>query len=583
MISKDPEIREALRSCKQHFVFAGVYGVITSLLLLSFPLFILNVYGRVLTSRSLATLAVLLAGFVIAIIFKGIFSWLRTALLVRAAVRLDRRLTERVLQCLFERRASGRTDIGSQALRDLDQFRRFVTGTGGVAVMDAPLGALFLGVLLVLNVPLAITAFVAILLITLLTVIDAFVTRENIAKSDKETVNSYAFVEANLPTAEAVVGMGLLKGLLAKWHAVRELALAAQLKASSRGSAFDDAIGVVRYVAQGIFIAVGVVEVVNGTMSAGILIATLFIFNFAMAPFHKLVNAWSSYPPVKQGLERLEKVLQGAPPALEDRMALPRPTGELKVKDLSFVPPAQDKVIIRSLNIGLRAGESLGVVGLIGSGKTTLARLLVGALKPTAGAIRLDGNDMFDWTRHQGGQYVGYVPQSVALLTATVAENIGRFGMFEEKEIVEAAERAGAHDLIQKLPQGYDTMIGEGGFQLSGGQRQLVALARAVVGKPALVVLDEPNSNLDGPGEEALASCIQHLRDNGSTLVLISHRPQIVRHLDKLLLLKEGQLVSFGKSEEVWEKLGRPAIVKRVAAVDDPTSTAPKKALANEA
>ena len=583
MISKDPEIRDALRSCTQHFIFAGVYGLITSLLLLSFPLYMLNVYGRVLTSRSLATLAVLLTGFVIAIIFKGVFNWLRSALMVRAAVRLDRRLTERVLQCLFERRASGRTDIGTQALRDLDQFRRFVTGIGGIAVMDAPLGALFLGVLLVLNVPLAATAFAAILLITLLTVIDAYVTRDSIAKSDKETLSSYAFVEMNLPTAEAVVGMGLMKGVLGKWQAVREPALAAQLKASGRGHAFDDAIGVVRYVAQGIFIAIGVVEVINGTVTAGILIGTLFIFNFAMAPFNKLVQAWSSYPPVKQGLERLEKVLKGSPAALDDRMALPRPTGELKVRDLSFVPPAQDKIIIRSVNFGLRAGESLGVVGLIGSGKTTLARLLVGALKPTAGSVRLDGNDMFDWTRHQGGQYVGYVPQSVALLTATVAENIGRFGMFEEADIVRAAELAGAHDLIQKLPKGYDTMIGDGGFQLSGGQRQLIALARAVVGKPALVVLDEPNSNLDGPGEEALTSCIEHLRSSGSTLVLISHRPQIVRHLDKLLLLKDGQMVSFGKSEEVWEKLGRPAIVKRVVAGGNSEAPKLEKASSHEA
>jgi len=563
MVTKDPEIREALRSCSRHFLLAWVYTLIGSILLLSFPLYMLNVYGRVLQSRSLATLAVLLTGFLIAMAFRSVFDWLRGALMTRAAIRIDRKLADRIVQCLFERRASGRSDIGAQALRDLDQFRRYVTGPGGGAVMDAPLGALFLGVLVVMSLPLAATALVAILVITVLTVVDIYVTRENVAASDQETLNSYAFVDANLTAAEAVVGMGLMKGILAKWRVTREPALDAQIKASDRGLAFDGVIGFIRYAAQGVFIAVGVVEVVNGQVSAGVLIGSLFIFNYAMAPFNKIVNAWSAFPAVKHGLERLEKLLQGTPKPLEDRMALPRPAGELRVVQVSYVPPSQERMILRNLNFGLRAGESLGVVGLIGSGKTTLARLLVGTLKPSAGSIRLDGNEVWDWSRHQGGAFIGYVPQSVGLLAATVAENIGRFGMFDEAEIVRAAELAGVNELIQKLPLGYDTRIGEGGHQLSGGQRQLIALARAVVGEPPFLVLDEPNSNLDGPGEEALAACLNRLRAAGSTIILVSHRPQLVRQLDKLLLLKDGQLVSFGNADEVWKELGRPVMVKR--------------------
>ncbi len=583
MVTRDPEIRAALRSCSTHFVLAWVYTLIGSILLLSFPLFMLNVYGRVLQSQSLATLAVLLTGFLIAIAFRGVFDWLRGALMTRAAIRIDRMLADRVVQCLFERRASGRSDIGAQALRDLDQFRRFVTGTGGGAVMDAPLGALFLGALLVLNLPLAATAFAAILVITVLTVIDVYVTRENVALSDQETLNSYAFVDANLTAAEAVVGMGLMKGILAKWRATREPALDAQIRASDRGFAFDQAIGFTRYAAQGIFIAVGVIEVINGHVGAGVLIGSLFIFNFAMAPFNKIVSAWSTFPSVKQGLERVEKLLQGTPKPHEDRMVLPRPAGELRVVQLSYVPPSQERMILRNVNFGLRPGESLGVVGLIGSGKTTLARLLVGTLKPSAGSIRLDGNEVWDWSRHQGGAFIGYVPQSVGLLAATVAENIGRFGMFDEGQIVRAAELAGVNDLIQKLPLGYDTRVGEGGHQLSGGQRQLIAVARAVVGEPPFLVLDEPNSNLDGPGEEALAACLNRLRSAGSTIVLVSHRPQLVRQLDKLLLLKDGQLVSFGAADEVWKELGRPVVVKRgtpeivETATVSPSLEAPKR------
>ena len=565
----DPEIEAALKSCGRHFAFSALYSFFANLLLFAFPLFMLNVYGRVITSRSLATLVVLLIGFVIAIIFKGIFNWLRSALLVRAAVRLDRRLTARVLQCLFERRASGRTDIGPQALRDLDQFRQFVAGAGGIAAIDAPWGGLFLGALLVLNTPMGVTALVAILLITALTIADMFLTRAEFAKSDKQTLGSYLFVEANLPTAEAVVGMGFMRTLLEKWQSVREPALAAQIHAANRSNAFDDVISVVRYVAQGVLIAVGVVEVIGGAVTPGVLIGALFIFNFAMTPFNKIVHAWSSYNPIKQGLRRLETVLRSAPKPLADRMALPRPAGELTVRQIAYVPSGEDRPILRNISFGLKAGQSLGMIGLVGSGKTTLARHLVGVLKPTAGSVRLDGHDAWDWVRNDGGRFVGYVPQSVGLLTATVAENIGRFGLFGEDQILAAAELAAAHQLIQKLPLGYDTLIGDGGHPLSGGQRQLVALARAVVGLPSLVVLDEPNANLDGPGEEALMRCIGRLKEVGSTVVVISHRPQLVRGLDKLLLLKEGQLVAFGESEEIWRELGRPTpVVARIRAGD---------------
>lgn len=575
MLTRDPEIREALKSCSTHFFLAGIYTVIGNILLLAFPLYMWNVYGRVLQSQSLATLAVLFTGFAIAIAFRGVFDWLRNALLVRAATRIERRLSNRIVECLFERRASGRTDIGSQALRDLDQFRRYVTGTGGHALLDAPLGALFLAVLVILNVPLAATALLAILIITALTVIDVRLTREQVAKSEEQQLNSYGFVDANLPAAEAIVGMGLMKGMLSRWRAMREPVLDYQVHASSRSHAFDELIGVTRYLAQGVFIAVGAIEVINGVLNPGLLIATLFIFNYAMSPFNKLVSAWSSYPPVKQGLTRLETLLKGTPKQEESRMALPRPDGELRVVQLSYVPPTQERMILRNLSFGLRAGESLGIVGLIGSGKTTLARCLVGALKPSGGSVRLDGNELWDWSRHQGGAFIGYVPQSVGLLSATVAENISRFGMFGEEEVVKAAELAGVHDVIQKLPLGYDTRVGEGGHQLSGGQRQLIALARAVVGEPRLLVLDEPNSNLDGPGENALTSCLEHLRQAGTTIVLVSHRPHLVRNLDKLLLLKDGALVSFGVTEDVWAEMGRPVVVKRGAAKIEQVEEAP--------
>lgn len=566
MITRDPEIGAALKSCSAHFVLAGIYTLVGNILILAFPLYMWNVYGRVLQSKSLPTLAVLFIGFLIALVFRAIFMWLRDMLLVRAGERIERRLSGRLVECLFERRASGRSDIGAQALRDLDQFRRYVTGTGGHALLDAPLGPLFFIVLLIINVPLAIVALVTILTITALTIIDIRVTREHVTQSEAQQLNSYGFVDANLPAAEAIVGMGLMPGMLARWRSMRETVLGYQVGASSRALAFDHLIGLTRGLSRGVFIAVGAVEVIAGGLNPGLLIAAFFIFSYTKAPFTKLVDAWSSYPVVKQSLSRLETLLKGLPKREQSRMPLPRPDGELRVVQLSYVPPTQERMLLRNISFGLRAGESLGVVGLIGSGKTTLARCLVGALKPSGGSVRLDGNEMWDWGRQQGGPHVGYVPQGVALLSATVAENIGRFGLFAEDEIVKAAQRAGVHDLIQKLPLGYDTQVGEGGHQLSGGQRQLIALARAVAGEPRLLVLDEPNSNLDGPGESALLSCLQALRESGTTIVLISHRPQLVRSLDKLLLLKDGALVSFGATDDVWAEMGRPVVVKRGAA-----------------
>lgn len=566
---RNPEVRDALRSCRAHFAFATAYGLIANILLLAFPLFLINVFQRVLTSRSFETLLVLFVGFVIAMLFRALFGWLRSALLIRAAIRIDRRLGARLVEALFERRAAGHTDIGSQALRDLDSFRFYTAGTGGNAIIDLPLGSLFLAVLFVMNVPMALTAVAAIVVITLLTIAEVFVTKSDITKSERESLNSYTFLDANLPSSEAIMSMGMAPGVLDKWQRTRERALSAQSETGYRGKAIEEAIAAARYIFLGVFIAVGVVQIIAGTVPVGGMIGAIFIFNFAMAPFVKLVQAWASFLPVKAGLARIERVLNEAP-VLSERMELPRPTGELTAREASFFVAGSNRPILRNINLGLRPGTSLGIVGLIGSGKTTLARLLVGAMKPRTGSIALDGNEAWSWMRTGGGRFIGYVPQSVALLTATVAENIGRFGMFAEEEIIAAAKFAGAHDMIGDLPMGYDTVIGEGGHPISGGQKQLIALARAVIGRPSLVVLDEPNSNLDGPGEDALRGCIEQLRSAGSTVVLVSHRPNLVQGLDKILLLKDGEVVAFGDAPDVLQELGRPVVKRRVREPDGP-------------
>jgi ABC-type protease/lipase transport system fused ATPase/permease subunit len=337
--------------------------------------------------------------------------------------------------------------------------------------------------------------------------------------------------------------------------------------ASNRGLFFSSFMGSARILMQGLLLAAGAIQVIAGEVPAGVVFASLFIFQFAMKPIDQLVSAWEEYLPVKEAMRRLDAALANAPEE-ERSIRLPRPTGKLVVQDLTFVPPGSDKPILKRLSFLVQPGTSLGLVGLNGSGKTTLARVLVGTLKPSAGAVRIDGADLQSWDRDELGEYVGYLPQTISLLQGTVADNIGRFGRFSDEDIIAAAKHAGAHDMILRLPKGYETPIGEGSLLLSGGQRQLIALARAIVGQPALVVLDEPNSNLDGPGEEALVSCLHGLKEIGTTVILITHRPNLVVHLDQAAVLRDGMLVSFGSTADVFQRLGRPTIVKKSGTAD---------------
>jgi ABC-type protease/lipase transport system fused ATPase/permease subunit len=311
---------------------------------------------------------------------------------------------------------------------------------------------------------------------------------------------------------------------------------------------------------------VAVVQIINGLIPAGLAFAAVIIFGFAMRPIDQLIAAREDYYLAKEAMGRIDRALTQVPEP-EINLHLPRPAGSITCQDVTFVPPGSDRPVLKRISFFLEAGQSLGLVGLNGSGKTTLARILTGSLRPTAGTVRIDGAELNQWSNDEFGEFFGYLPQNVGLLPGTVADNIGRFGKFSDDEIIDAAKRARVHDVILRLPKGYETPLDENAM-FSGGQRQLIALARAVIGQPAIVILDEPNSNLDGPGEEALISCIQDLKERGTTVVLITHRPNLVVHLDHAAVLREGMLVSFGTTQDVFKQLGRPAIVKKVSKAD---------------
>jgi PrtD family type I secretion system ABC transporter len=557
-------VAEALRQCRAHFIYAIGFNAFINVLLLASPVFMFQVYDRVLTSRSIETLIALTIGLIIALVFKAVFQWARGALFVRAAIRMDRLLADRVLMALIERGAGGTSATGSQALRDLDNFRQFATGKGALAAIDAPWAFLFSGVLLMLDLQVGLVALFCTALMGAATIANSVLTKRALAETSQFTTQSYGFADANLRASEAIVAMGMVGAVINKWRGMRNPALDVQVKTSQMGVLFNAVLASARMLIQAVIMIAGVIEVLYSDAPSGMLFAAIIVSGFAMRPIDQLVAAWDDYVPARQALKRIEALLS------EERrshggMALPKPQGHLTCFNLFYVPPGREQPILSNVNLAIRPGESLGLIGLNGSGKTTLARLLVGNLKPTRGHIRLDGADLWASSRDDIGRHIGYLPQNISILSGTVAENIGRYGMLSDEEIVTAAKAAGVHDVILRLPKGYDTDIGENGHPLSGGQRQLIALARAIAGSPSLVVLDEPNSNLDGQAEEALVACIAGLKERGISCVLITHRPTLVRDLDHAVILKEGHVASAGATENVFKRLGRPVVIKNAS------------------
>ena len=558
------EIREATNACRTHFLFAAICTSFINLLLLAYPLFMMQVYGRVLESRSIETLVALGTGMILALSFRALFHWFSGRLLVRASIRIDRLLSDRVLSAMLERNAARPGEVGSQLLRDLDATRQFATGRAATAPMEFPWIGLFLGLLFLVDPPLGVVALCCIVTIALLVVANGLATKRSIRAANRSALISYQFAEANLRSADAILSMGMMPGVLRRWHRARDDALSAQAQASGRAVIFSAILASARVGSQALILGCGAIRVIDADLPLGIPFLGVILFNYSMRPVEVVMGAWEAFQSAKESLRRLSALLAETPERAKS-MKLPRPLGRLACRNLVWLPPAGDRAVIKGVSVTVEAGTSVGIFGPTGAGKTTLVRLIVGLLKPSSGSVRLDGAEVSGWDRDELSRHFGYLPQDVGLVAGSVADNIGRFGQFDESAIVDAATRAGAHAMILALERGYDTVIGEGGHALSGGQRQLIGLARAVVGSPSLVVLDEPNSNLDGPGENALLACIQSLKSGRTTLVMVSHRPNLVQRLDQLALLRDGAIVAMGPTPAIMQRIGRPIAVERAA------------------
>lgn len=539
------------------FVAAALFSLAINLLVLTSPLYMMQVFDRVLTSGSLDTLIWLTLLAAIAYCTYGALETVRSNLLSRLGAWVDRSLSGRLIVAGISAGQDGQP-TGSQPLRDVAQLRGFLSGPAMAPLFDAPWAPVFLAVLWLMHPWLGAfaTGTAVVLLGTM--VAGEMLTRKPVRAGEMHQMQAYGIADATLRNGELVQSMGLLPALLSRWQATQSTALDAQQKATDRTLRLHGFTKAIRLFVQTAILGLAAWLVVRGELTSGGMIAASILLGRALAPVDQLLGSWKQFVTVRDAWERVTTLLDRHPAAPEP-MPLPAPQGALAVENLTYVPPGGERPVLRNVSFALEPGQSLGIIGPSAAGKSTLCRLLVGALAPTAGHVRLDHADLTTWDRAQVGPYLGYLPQEVTLFAGTVAENIARMTKGDPALIVAAARQANIHEMILRLPQGYETRVDANGIQLSGGQRQRIGLARALYGNPKLLVLDEPNSNLDGEGEAALLAALESAKQQGTTVVLVGHRPSILEHSDTLLFLRDGMAQAFGTADEIWPRLtGQP-------------------------
>ena len=573
------EMRWALGSCGSYFGAVGLFSAAINFLYLASPLYMLQVYDRVVSSGSVPTLLMLTVALLIALGTMAALDGLRARILIRAGLRLDRLLSSRVIAALV-RQANVIPGAGrGQALRDFDSFRQFITGGSIYALCDAPWAPIYIAVIALLHPLLGLLAFGCALILLALALVNEWLVSATLVEAGAAGSRSYAFAETSLRNSHVIEAMGMLGGLVERWRGDRNWMLVAQAKASDRGAALSSAIRFLRLSMQSVMLGAGAFLVIERDVTSGVMFAGMILLARALMPIEQAVGTWRQLVGARAAYRRVEELLQANPPP-PATIALPRPKGALTAQAVTLFLPGLARPILRDINFAITPGETLGIIGPSGAGKSTLARLITGIHPPSGGVVRLDGANVAQWDREDFGRHVGYLPQEIELFSDTVAANIARFRSGTDEDIVRAALRADVHEIILALPQGYETQIGEGGVNLSGGHRQRIALARALYGDPALVVLDEPNSNLDMEGDVALARCLGKLKEEGHTVVIISHRHVTLGMVDKILVLHGGVVAIFGPARDVMAKLGvKPVAVPSSAGNPPVAARLPRPAI----
>ncbi|MTI06209.1 type I secretion system permease/ATPase [Roseibium denhamense] len=552
-------VTRAFSPVRTAFWGVAVVSFVINILMLTGPVFMLQVYDRVLASGSVPTLVVIGILAAVLYLFYGVLEGVRSRILSRLGQRVDARLSGLV----YSVSNSLPTKLGKQAARlrpvqDLDTVRQFLSGPGPAAIFDVPWLPLYLGIVFLFHPLLGLVGAGGALIICALIGLNEWLSRSPAEDAAGYAGRRAAEVENGQRNSEAVTAMGMQSALVAKWDAQNGDYLATQRRASDLTGLFGTIIKTIRFVLQSAILGVGAWLAIQQEITPGVMIAASIMTSRALAPIEQAVAQWRGFVASRQSLRRLRDVLQVADTET-DKMDLPLPANTITVEQVFCGPFGESMPYVQNVTMEVFAGDGVGIIGPSGSGKSTFARALVGAVPALKGVIRYDGAELGQWPAEKRGEFIGYLPQDLQLFDGTIAENIARFRADASSEkIIEAAKLANVHDLIVALPDGYNTVIGRSGRALSAGQRQRVALARALYGNPFLIVLDEPNSNLDAEGEAALTGAIKQMRERGSIVVVIAHRPSAIATVDKILCLKEGKMAGFGPKDDVLKQVVQP-------------------------
>jgi len=544
-------MKSFLKQLRPYLLYGAFFSMFINVLQLTFSVYMLQIYDRVLSSYSMPTLYVLTIAAVGALIISAVLEFIRSRLLVRCGVALDQALSRDVLDEVLKSSALSSPPQEQATLRDINTLRNFFGGNAIFTLFDIPWTPLALALIYFLHPLLGLVATGGAVLLIIFALINEKVSRKPLDAANIANGYSMKFVESARRNAQLVRSMGMLQGVTDRWSGLNDTVMKLQTRASQKAGLVQSMSSWLRQSMQVFIYGVGAWLTLEGKATAGVMIASSIIMGRALAPVQMGIGSWKLMIEARGAWKRLSATL-GKKVDVES-MDLPDPKGELTVEHVSFA--INQRYILKDINFSLRPGESLGMIGPSGAGKSTLCRLLLGIWPAGGGAVRLDGADIYKWDQEKLGPFIGYLPQDVELFSGTVAENIARLNKVDSDKVIRAARLAGVHELILQFPQGYDTRIGDGGIVLSGGQRQRLGLARALYGEPRLIVLDEPNSNLDEDGERALLDSLPQLKANGTTVIIVSHKPSLLVGVDKILMLKAGQVAMFGPREVVFKKL----------------------------
>jgi ATP-binding cassette subfamily C protein EexD len=549
------DLQNVLEQCRGSFLSVGFFSLFINLLMLVPAFYMLQVYDRVVTSGNATTLVMLTVIMIFLLAIMGSLEWVRSRILVRVSTRIDLLLGDRLYDVSFKRSLfTGGALSTAQPLQDLNGLRNFLTGPGLFAFFDAPWLPVYLIVMFMFHPLIGFVGLVAAVILAAIAIANEKMTSKPLAEANKEHAVASAATATNLRNAEVIESMGMLSRIRGKWQQQHHKVLYWQSEASDRSGIFTSVSKTFRITVQSFILGVGAYLVIQQQISPGLMIAGSILLGRALSPIDQMIGAWKGFVTARSQYGRLNELLEKIP-ATPERMSLPAPGGAISAEKAMITPPGASAPVVKGVSFKIQPGEIIGIIGPSAAGKSTLARGILGIWPTVSGAIRIDGAESASYNREELGPFIGYLPQDIELFDGSVSENIARFGDVDPEQVVHAATNAGVHEMILSLPQGYDTIIGQSGGALSGGQRQRIGLARALYGDPSIVLLDEPNSNLDEQGEKALNGAIETLRQRACTTLMITHRASVLTQVQKLMLMNDGLIIGFGPRDEILQTL----------------------------